>query len=113
MPIQDAINSENTNEAIEKKVEKRLEDIKMRIEMKMEKTKEEKPLTKHPSSRNLLQGINEPERKRLENLDAEILQLGRELEDLKTQTIISDGGSDDNLDEEEDPFLDDDEDEDE
>lgn len=92
-----------------------MEDIKMRIEMKMEKTKEERPTTKQPSSRNLLQGvdINEPERKRLANLDAEILQLGRELEDLKTQTIISDGGSDDDLDDEEDPFLEDDDDDEE
>lgn len=51
--------------------------------------------------------INEPEKRRLENLEEEILQLGKELEDLKTQTFDDPNGelSDDD---EEDPFLDDD-----
>ena len=63
--------------------------------MKMERTKEAPLLTT----------IHEPERKRLDNLEEEILLLGKELEDLKTQTF----GEHSDDDAEDDPFNDGDE----
>lgn len=66
--------------------------------MKMDKAKTE-------ALDPILVSISEPERSRLANLDEEILLLGKELEDLKTQTI--DDFHSDN-DDDVDPFNDED-----
>ena len=106
------VNKDNQAANIEKKVEKRLEDIKMKIEMKMEMTSKDIPPYHDPAAHSIYpSSISESERRRLANLDEEIIILGKELEDLKTQTIDDfHSDEDDDLDEchdrASDPFVD-------